>query len=102
MSTTLDHNPELKTWARIIPSSEPGQGHIERPGGFDNRVWQNRQRSPEAFELALVAALEAVFESGASELEAVIAGLNERHSQDRQGRPWTRESFLQEMAVLGQ
>ncbi|WP_431024856.1 recombinase-like helix-turn-helix domain-containing protein [Halomonas sp. H5] len=102
MSTTLDHNPELKTWARIIPSSEPGQGHIERPGGFDNRVWQNRQRAPEAFELALVAALEAVFESGASELEAVIAGLNERHSQDRQGRPWTRESFLQEMAVLGQ
>ncbi len=102
MSTPLDHNPELKTWARIIPSSEPGQGHIERPGDFDNRVWQNRQRAPEAFEFALVAALEAVFESGANELDEVIAGLNERHSQDRQGQPWTEESFLQEMAVLGQ
>lgn len=98
----IDHNPELKTWARIIPSSEPGQGHIERPGGFDNRVWQNRQRAPEPFELDLVVALEAVFAEGATALDEVVAGLNARHSQDRQGQPWSEASFLQEMAVLGQ
>ncbi|MCE8036187.1 recombinase-like helix-turn-helix domain-containing protein [Halomonas sp. MCCC 1A11062] len=102
MSATLEHNPELKTWARIIPATEPGQGRIERPGGFDNRVWQNRQRAPEPFELALVADLEAVFETGAEQLSDVIAGLNARHSQDRQGQPWSEASFLQEMAVLGQ
>lgn len=99
---TLDHNPELKTWARIIPSSEPGQGRIERPGGFDNRTWQTRQRAPEPFELDLLAALEAVFEGGATELDEVVAGLNARESHDRQGQPWSEASFLQEMAVLGQ
>lgn len=101
MSASVDHNPKLKTWALITPSSKPGKGDIECAGGFDNRVWQNRQRSPEAFELALVAALEEVFEAGATELNEVISGLNARDSQDRQGQPWTVEQFLQEMAVLG-
>lgn len=98
----LDHNPELKTWARVIPSAEPGQGRIEAPGGFDNRVWQNRQRAPEPFELDLTATLEEVFDGGAVELDEVIAGLNARDSRDRQGQPWSEASFLQEMAVLGQ
>lgn len=96
-----DFNPELKTWARIIPSSEPGQGRIEQPGGFDNRVWQTRERAPEPFETELLATLEAVFAAGASELAEVIEGLNARHSQDRQGQPWSESTFLQEMAVLG-
>lgn len=97
----LDFNPQLKTWSRIIPSSEPGQGSIEPPGGFDNRVWQTRERAPEPFEIELVTALEAVFASGAEELAEVVAGLNARHSLDRQGKPWSESSFLQEMAVLG-
>ena len=46
-----DHNPQLKQWQRIIPSSEPGQGHIEAPGGFTNPVWQTRASVPGAFEL---------------------------------------------------
>ncbi|WP_027965609.1 recombinase-like helix-turn-helix domain-containing protein [Halomonas halocynthiae] len=96
-----DLNPQLKTWARVIPSSEPGKGRIEQPGGFDNRVWQTRERAAEPFELELVAALEEVFESGATELPQVIAGLKERHRLDRQGNPWNEESFLKEMAVLG-
>lgn len=101
MSVPVDHNPKLKTWALITPSSKPGKGDIESPGGFDNRVWQNRQRPPEAFELALVTALEEVFEGGTTELNEVIVGLNTLGSQNRQGQPWTAESFLKEMAVLG-
>ncbi len=97
-----DHNPQLKTWQRIIPSSEPGQGHIEAPGGFANPIWQTRASAPGPFELDLVAALEEVFAEGATELEAVVDGLNARHRHDRNGQPWTQESFLQEMAVLGQ
>lgn len=97
----LDHNPQLKNWTRIIPSSEAGQGHIEHPGGFDNRVWQNRQRAPEPFELDLLATLQDVFETGAEALDDVIDGLNARDCRDRQGHPWTEASFLKEMAVLG-
>lgn len=97
-----NYNPQLKDWARIIPSTEPGQGHIEGPGGFDNRVWQTRQREPEAFELDLVAALEGVFEQGATELADVVAGLNRAGQLDRRGKRWTETTFLQEMAVLGQ
>lgn len=97
-----DYNPQLKQWQRIIPSSEPGQGHIEAPGGFANPVWQTRASAPGAFEHALVAALEEVFADGATELDAVIEGLNARHRHDRNGQAWTQESFLQELAVLGQ
>lgn len=97
----LDFNLDLSQWERIIPSSEAGQGHIEHPGGFDNRVWQTRSCSPGRFERELLTSLEAVFEAGASELHDVIAGLNAKHCQDRNGVPWSEESFLQEMAVLG-
>ncbi|MDN3556015.1 recombinase-like helix-turn-helix domain-containing protein [Halomonas maura] len=97
-----DYNPQLKTWQRIIPSSEPGQGHIEVPGGFANPVWQTRQSVPGPFELELVEALEEVFAEGVTELDALVDGLNARDRHDRNGRPWTQESFLREMAVLGQ
>ncbi|GGX45148.1 recombinase-like helix-turn-helix domain-containing protein [Saccharospirillum salsuginis] len=98
----LNYNPQLKQWERIIPATEPGQGRIEQPGGFDNRVWQNRDHEPEAFELALVEALESVFEDGATELDQVVAGLNRIEFKDRQGNAWTDNSVLQELAVLGQ
>lgn len=94
-------NFQLAKWQRIIPSSEAGQGRIERPGGFDNRVWQSRSRAPEPFELQLLEDLEAVFEDGAAELPEVIVGLNARHSRDRGGVAWSEASFLREMAVLG-
>ncbi|XKE45620.1 hypothetical protein LG302_00340 [Halomonas organivorans] len=97
-----DYNPQLKTWQRIIPSSEPGQGHIEAPGGFANPVWQTRSGVPGPFELELVEALEEVFAEGVTELDALVEGLNARDRHDRNGQPWTRESFLQEIAVLGQ
>ena len=96
-----DYNPQLKHWQRIIPSSEPGQGYIEPPGGFTNPVWQTRSSVPGEFEMALVAALEEVFSDGATELDALVEGLNARQQRDRHGQAWTQESFLQEMAVLG-
>lgn len=96
-----DYNPQLKSWQRIIPSSEPGQGSIEAPGGFANPVWQTRSSVPGAFELSLLEALEEVFSDGVTELDALIEGLNTRQYHDRHGQAWTQESFLQEMAVLG-
>ncbi|WP_028671221.1 recombinase-like helix-turn-helix domain-containing protein [Saccharospirillum impatiens] len=99
--TPPDYNPQLKDWAKIIPSSEPDQGRIEAPGGFDNRVWQTRERVPEAFELALIEGLETVFTEGAGSLPDIITGLNNAGYQDRQGEAWTEASFLQEMAILG-
>ncbi|MGQ7245777.1 recombinase-like helix-turn-helix domain-containing protein [Halomonas sp. V046] len=96
-----DYNPQLKNWQRLIPSSEPGQGSIEAPGGFANPVWQTRSSAPGAFELALVEALQEVFAGGAAELDAVVEGLNAQRCQDRHGKAWTEQTFLQEMAVLG-
>lgn len=101
IKTSPQYNPQLKDWAKVIPSSEPGQGRIETPGGFDNRVWQNRERVPEAFELALIEGLEAVFTGGAQSLAEVVSGLNNAGNNDRQGAPWTEASFQQEMAILG-
>lgn len=100
-NTSPQYNPQLQDWAKIIPSSEPGQGRIEAPGGFDNRVWQNRERVPEAFELSLIEGLETVFSGGAQSLADVISGLNNAGYNDRQGAPWTEISFQQELAVLG-
>lgn len=96
-----DYNPQLKSWQRIIPSSEPGQGYIEPPGGFANPVWQTRASVPGEFEVDLLAALEEVFTDGVTELDALVEGLNARQHRDRHGQAWTQESFLQEMAVLG-
>lgn len=97
----LTYNPHLRDWQKVIPATEPGQGHIERPGGFSNPVWQTRKHTPAQFELDLVEALEAVFASGATELPEVVNGLNEAGCFDRTGAHWTEDSFLREMAVLG-
>ncbi|MAY71419.1 MAG: hypothetical protein CME82_08180 [Halomonas sp.] len=99
--TQQDYNPHLKNWQSIIPSSEPGQGSIEAPGGFANPVWQTRSSVPGGFELSLIEALEDIFAAGSTELDELVKGLNERQHHDRHGEPWTQESFLQEMAVLG-
>ncbi|ALM52043.1 recombinase-like helix-turn-helix domain-containing protein [Halomonas huangheensis] len=96
-----DYNPQLKDWQRIIPSSEPGQGYIEAPGGFANPVWQTRSSVPGAFEMSLIDALQEVFSDGVTELDSLVEGLNAREHHDRHGQVWTQESFLQEMAVLG-
>lgn len=96
-----NYNPLLRDWQKVIPATEPGQGHIEQPGGFANPVWQTRKHAPAQFEVDLVAALEAVFASGATELPDVVSGLNKAGCFDRTGANWTEDSFLREMAVLG-
>ncbi|MEW5248384.1 recombinase-like helix-turn-helix domain-containing protein [Microbulbifer sp. 2201CG32-9] len=95
-------NPQLKQWAQIIPSSEAGQGRIEQPGGFDNRVWQTRERPAEPFELALAEALECAFEGGAETFEELLVALQTQKSLDRQGCLWSEQTLLNELTVLGQ
>lgn len=96
------YNAELRDWQKIIPSTKPGQGRIEPPGGFTNPVWQTRKHQPSQFELDFMSALETVFMAGAVELPDVVTGLNNLEFFDRSGRAWTEQSFQQELSILGQ
>lgn len=100
MSTEIHYNPRLKAWKKHIAASNAGAAQIERPGQFQNVVWQTRARVPSDYELALASALEAVFATGATELEEIVAGLNAGGTQDQRGQAWTAESFCREMAAL--
>jgi hypothetical protein len=62
---------------------------------------QSRDHEPTDWELALADTLEAVFSSGAYELDAVVAGLNGSRVRPRQGGTWTAENFTALMHELG-
>jgi len=73
---TVNFNPFLKPWVAPQPNNVAGKGQIEIPGQVENQVWQNRKAAPTQYENDLGDALERVFESGATELDDVVAGLN--------------------------
>lgn len=64
-------------------------------------VNQTRDREPTEYENLLGDALEQVFAGGATELEAVVAGLNEIEAPSPDGQPWTAELLQAELARLG-
>lgn len=100
MSSQPQYNPRLQAWRKHVAARNAGAGQIERPGHFDNIVWQSRARLPNDYELALAAALEAVFATGATELEQIVAELNAAGMLDQRGQPWTAASFRSEMTAL--
>ena len=57
--------------------------------------------APTAWENEFADVLEATFASGASELGAVVAALNETRVRPREGGTWTAESFTATVAELG-
>lgn len=72
---------------------------IETPGQIENFVFQTRAGPLDPFEDRLAGDLMEVFGAGAEEIDDVVAGLNGAGSLDSGGRPWTADSFRQQMAV---
>lgn len=64
-------------------------------------VHQTRDRAPTEYEDLLGDALERIFADGATEVDQVVAGLNDLAAPSPDGQPWTRDLFLSEMKRLG-
>ncbi|MDI9690696.1 recombinase-like helix-turn-helix domain-containing protein, partial [Burkholderia cenocepacia] len=90
---TVNFNPFLKPWVAPQPNNIAGKGQIEIPGQVENQVWQNRKAAPTQYENDLGDALERVFESGATELDDVVAGLNRIGFRAPDGTAWTAARF---------
>jgi hypothetical protein len=54
-----------------------------------------------AYINALADGLELVLDGGAETLEAITAGLNQRHVTTKSGGPWTEEMLSAELHRLG-
>lgn len=100
--TTVNFNPLLKPWLAPAPNNIAGKGQIEIPGQTHNMVWQNRKAEPTPYENDLGDALECVFETGATELADVVAGLNQIGFRAPDGAPWTAERLRAELAALAE
>ncbi|MGU7778811.1 recombinase-like helix-turn-helix domain-containing protein [Burkholderia sp. PU8-34] len=99
---TVNFNPFLKPWVAPQPNNVAGKGQIEIPGQVENRIWQNRKAEPTQYENDLGDALERVFETGATELDDVVAGLNRIGFRTPDGALWTAERFCAEVAALAE
>ncbi|REE07573.1 hypothetical protein B0G71_8104 [Paraburkholderia sp. BL27I4N3] len=98
----LNFNPFLKPWLAPQPNNVAGKGKIEIPGEVENHIWQTRKAEPTQYENELGDALERVFETGAIELDDVVAGLNRIGLRTPDGAPWTVERFRAEITALAQ
>ncbi|MFX1670989.1 hypothetical protein PWR63_01560 [Paraburkholderia sp. A2WS-5] len=96
----LNFNPFLKPWLASSPNNVAGKGEIEIPGEVENRIWQTRKAEPTEYENDFGDALERVFETGAVELDDVVAGLNRIGFRTMDGASWTVERFRADIASL--
>ncbi|WBF46304.1 recombinase-like helix-turn-helix domain-containing protein [Serratia rubidaea] len=101
MQHISDFNPWLPDTQQVIPAREGGNGQIHQPGHYQNVIWQTRARVPDGFETALVAALEEIFDGGATELDQIVSALNQRRLFDRKGLPWNEAAFREFLHVNG-
>lgn len=93
------HNPFLA--ADRHQDSKGDARTIELPGSVRNIVFQTRGGSLTPFEDRMADALMTVFEGGADQLGAVVAGLNALSCLDRAGQVWTEESLAACLRELG-
>lgn len=95
----MDYNPKL---TRTAPPEvrRAAKGQIEHPGEIENVVWQTRPAVPSDYENALGDAFETVFGEGITDLDALIARLNELGVGTPDGEAWTSESFQAHMRRL--
>lgn len=56
---------------------------------------------PDSFEVALIAALEEIFDRGTEELEQIVTQLNDKRLFDRSGDAWTEKTFCHFLKVNG-
>ncbi|MFM9882765.1 MAG: recombinase-like helix-turn-helix domain-containing protein [Burkholderiales bacterium] len=101
MSNAPDYNPHLAAPSHARADRDVGKGSIERPDDARNIPWQTRASPPTEYENHLGDALERIFESGAMDLPAVVAGLNAAGLRFADGREWTVTLFEEEMRRLG-
>lgn len=101
MEQIKDFNPWLPDIQQVIPTKEGGNGQIHVPGQYQNVIWQNRSRVPDSFEIALIAALEEIFDRGTEELEQIVTQLNDKRLFDRSGDAWTEKTFCHFLKVNG-
>ena len=87
----MEHNPFLR------PGARGARGAVETR---ENIPWQHRAEPPTQFENRLGDALEQIFAKGVDQLPDVVRELNAL-TPDRDGKPWTEESFQAEMRRLG-
>jgi hypothetical protein len=71
---------------------------LEDPHTVVNITCQTAGREAEAFELRLADALMAVFAEGVTELEMVVAELNQRGFSAHDGSTWTVTNFQAQLA----
>jgi hypothetical protein len=62
---------------------------------------QSIDRAPTAWENELADVIEAAFASGAYELDALVACLNDSRVRPRDGEAWTAERFTRVIHDLG-
>ena len=97
----MDHNPNLTPWQSVRTVAEAGKGTIEKPSDSQNIVWQTRSAPPSDYETQLCQTLESLFQTGVSELDAIVEGLNQAGFKTPAGTSWTEQSFQAEMKRLG-
>lgn len=64
-------------------------------------IHQSRERDPTDYENLLGDAVERCFANGITDLDALVASLNEQAVPAPGGTTWTVETFTSEMARLG-
>ncbi len=101
MQSATDHNPYLAALRRPAADRDVGKGSIEHPADARNIPWQTRPAAPTEYENQLGDALEQVFAGGATDLPAVVAGLNNVGCRSPDGSVWTVPLFEAEMRRLG-
>jgi hypothetical protein len=70
------------------------------PTPLYNETHQSRSLAPTAYENLLGDAIERAFAAGIHELDALVRYLNESGQAAPDGKPWTAQSYQQEMARL--
>lgn len=98
----VNFNPSLKPWRAPQPNNVAGKGVIEQPGQVENIVWQTRKAEPTRYENDLGDALEQVFESGAIELDEVVAGLNRIGFRTPDGEMWDEQRLAAQFRQLAE
>ncbi|GAB3417496.1 hypothetical protein GCM10027361_32600 [Erwinia aphidicola] len=101
MSHQAEFNPHLPQSWQFTPPKEGGNGAIHQPGEYQNIIWQTRRREPDAFEIALISALETLFSQDKNTLEQLVEALNQQRIFDRGGKPWSDASFREFLQVNG-
>ena len=101
MRSATDHNPYLAVRSAPAADRDIGKGSIEHPADALNIPWQTRPAAPTEYENRLCDALVRVFEQGAADLPAIVAGLNATGIRSSDNREWTAALFEAEMRRFG-